>query len=192
MIFLMMVYENLLEESHDALEELLSSIGLGNKESFREFYEKTKMSVYGFALSLLKNTHDAEDIMQSTYVNIYHAAANYEKQGKPMAWVLTITKNLCFEKMRKLKREEALPEFSDYTVKFSQEMNVDDKLLVEFCLDSLKPNERKIVVLHIVVGLKHREIAELLEMPLGTVLTSYQRALSKTKKFLQGGEYGDQ
>lgn len=192
MFFLMVIYENLQEESTGNLEELLFLISKGDQDAFREFYEKTKTSVYGFALSLLKNTHDAEDIMQSTYVNVYHAATNYEKQGKPMAWVLTITKNLCFEKMRKLKREEALPDFSDYSVKFSEEMNVDDKLLVEFCLNALKLNERKIVVLHIVAGLKHREIAELLDMPLGTVLASYQRALSKTKKFLQGGEYGDQ
>ena len=187
MFFLMMVYENLQEESPEALEELLFSISEGDRNAFREFYEKTKASVYGFALSLLKNTHDAEDITQSTYVNIYHASANYEKQGKPMAWVLTITKNLCFEKMRKLKREEAIPDFNDYSIKFSQEMDVDNKLLVEFCLDSLKPGERKIVVLHIVAGLKHREIAKLLDMPLGTVLACYQRALSKTKKFLQGG-----
>ena len=109
-----------------------------------------------------------------------------------MAWVITITKNLCLEKMRKLKHEAVLPDFSDYSVKFSEEMNVDDKLLIEGCLNSLKLNERKIVVLHIVAGLKHREIASLLNMPLGTVLASYQRALAKTKKFLQGGEYGDQ
>ncbi len=192
MLFLMVMYENLQEEKSETLEELLSLISQGDQDAFRVFYEKTKTAVYGFALSLLKNTHDAEDIMQSTYVNIYRAAASYETFGKPMAWVITITKNLCLEKMRKSKHEEALPEFSDYSVRFSKEMNVDDKLLIESCLNLLKLNERKIVVLHIVAGLKHREIAELLNMPLGTVLASYQRALMKTKKFLQGGEYGDQ
>lgn len=188
----MTVYENLQEEKSETLDELLLMISKGDQDSFREFYEKTKTAVYGFALSLIKNTYDAEDIMQSTYVNVYHAAINYQKQGKPMAWVLTITKNLCLEKMRKLKREAVLPEFSDYSVKFSEEMNVDDKLLIEFYLNSLKLNERKIVVLHIVAGLKHREIADLLNIPLGTVLATYQRAIRKTKKYLQGGEYGDE
>ncbi|MBQ4120206.1 MAG: RNA polymerase sigma factor [Clostridia bacterium] len=192
MLFLMTVYENLQEEKSETLDELLLMISKGDQDSFREFYEKTKTAVYGFALSLIKNTYDAEDIMQSTYVNVYHAAINYQKQGKPMAWVLTITKNLCLEKMRKLKREAVLPEFSDYSVKFSEEMNVDDKLLIEFYLNSLKLNERKIVVLHIVAGLKHREIADLLNIPLGTVLATYQRAIRKTKKYLQGGEYGDE
>lgn len=188
----MMVYEDLQEEKPETLENLLLMISKGNQDSFCEFYEKTKAAVYGFALSLIKNAHDAEDVMQSTYINVYHAAVNYQKQGKPMAWVLTITKNLCFEKMRKQKREAVMPEFEDYSVKFSQEMNVDDKLLVEFGLNSLKVNERRIVVLHIVAGLKHREIAELLNLPIGTVLATYQRALAKTKKYLQGGEYGDQ
>lgn len=192
MIFLMALYENLQDEKPERLDDLLSSISKGDRNAFREFYEKTKTSVYGFALSLLKNTHDAEDVMQNTYVNIYRTAALYEDRGKPMAWVLTITKNLCFEKMRKQKHEEILPEFSDYNIKFSEQMSVDDKLLIEFCLNALTPIERKIVVLHTVSGLKHREIATLLEMPLGTVLSSYQRAISKSKKFLQGGEYGDE
>ncbi len=191
MVFLMMVYENLQEEKPEKLENLLSLISTGDQDAFREFYEKTKTSVYGFALSLLRNTYDAEDIMQSTYVNIFRTAEAYQKQGKPMAWVLTIVKNLCFEKMRKAKHETELSEIGDYNAPYTEQMSSDDKLLIEYALNLLKPDERKIVVLHTVSGLKHREIANLLDLPLGTVLSLYQRAIKKTKKYLQGGEYGD-
>jgi RNA polymerase sigma-70 factor (ECF subfamily) len=186
----MALYENLQEETAE-LEDLLPLIANGDQNAFREFYEKTKTSVYGFALSIIKNTHDAEDVTQSTYVSIYHNAKNYQNRGKAMAWVLTIAKNLCLEKMRKDKREESLPEFSDYTARFSEKMNFDEKLLVEFCLNSLKLNERKIVVLHVISGLRHREIAKLLDMPLGTVLSTYHRAINKIKKHLEGGKNGD-
>ncbi len=192
MVFLMMVYENLQEEKPEKLENMLSLICTGDQDAFSEFYEKTKTAVYGFALSLLRNTYDAEDVMQSTYVNIYRTATQYQKQGKPMAWVLTIVKNLCFEKMRKTKHEIDSSELGDYSASYTEEMSVDDKLLIEFSLNKLKPNERKIVILHTVSGLKHREIANLLDMPLGTVLSLYQRAIAKTKKYLQGGEYGDE
>jgi RNA polymerase sigma-70 factor (ECF subfamily) len=187
----MALYENLQEETAE-LEDLLPLIANGDQNAFREFYEKTKTSVYGFALSIIKNTHDAEDVTQSTYVSIYHNAKNYQNRGKAMAWVLTIAKNLCLEKMRKDKREESLPEFSDYTARFSEKMNFDEKLLVEFCLNSLKLNERKIVVLHVISGLRHREIAKLLDMPLGTVLSTYNRAINKIKKHLEGGKNSDQ
>ena len=192
MVFLMMVYENLQEEKPENLENLLSLICTGDQNAFREFYEKTKTSIYGFALSLLKNTYDAEDVMQNAYVAIYRTAAQYQKQGKPMAWVLTIVKNLCFEKVRKTKHEIDASEIGDCAAPYTEQMSVDDKLLIEFSLNMLNPNERKIVVLHTVSGLKHREIANLLDLPLGTVLSLYRRAINKTKKYLQGGEYGDE
>ena len=58
-------------------------------------------------------------------------------------------------------------------------------------LNSLKLNERKIVVLHAISGLRHREIAKLLDMPLGTVLSTYNRAINKIKKHLEGGNNCD-
>ena len=53
-------------------------------------------------------------------------------------------------------------------------------------LDSLDSQERRIVVLHAVTGLKHREIAALLELPLSTVLSKYSRSLKKLRKQLEG------
>ncbi len=193
MVFLMTVYESLTEaEEGEDLDILLPRIAAGETEAFRVFYEQTKAAVYGFALSLIKNTHDAEDVMQNVYVSVFHNAAQYKSQGKPMAWVLTITKNLCFEKFRKFSREGEMPEYLENDISLSNNMNVDDKMLVEFCLNTLNADERKIVVLHAVSGMKHREIGELLDMPLGSVLSKYNRALRKIKNILKGGEYGDE
>lgn len=193
MVFLMTIYESFSEsKTVEELDVLLPKIANGDNDAFKSFYEQTKAAVYGFALSLLKNTYDAEDVMQSVYVNVYHSAAQYEKRGKPMAWVLTITKNLCFERFRNFSREGSMPEYLENDIALSNNMNIDDKMLVEFCLNTLDGDERKIVVLHAVSGLKHREIAELLNMPLGSVLSKYNRALGKIKNRLKGGEYGDE
>ena len=64
----------------------------------------------------------------------------------------------------------------------------EDREVLQALLQRLEPQERQIVVLHAVAGLKHREVAQLLEMPLSTVLGKYSRSLKKLKKSLEGDE----
>jgi len=63
-------------------------------------YERTKAAVYGLALSILRNPQDAEDVMQDTYIRIIRSAGRYRSQGKPMAFILTITRNLALDRIR--------------------------------------------------------------------------------------------
>ena len=60
----------------------------------------------------------------------------------------------------------------------------EDKIVLEQCMKLLTDEERQIVVLHAVGGFKHREIAELTELPLPTVLSKYSRAIKKLRKHL--------
>ena len=66
-------------------------------------------------------------------------------------------------------------------------MTAEDRVILSECLRSLSDEERQIVMLHAVSGFKHREIAGLLEMPLSTVLSKYNRAMKKLRK-IYGGE----
>ncbi|MGN1419764.1 MAG: RNA polymerase sigma factor, partial [Acutalibacteraceae bacterium] len=92
------------EKNDNDLEELLNGISQGDNNAFEQFYRNTKADVYGFALSILKDTFAAEDVLQDTYVKIMSAATSYSACGKPMAWVFTITKNLALMKLREKKR----------------------------------------------------------------------------------------
>lgn len=67
-------------------------------------------------------------------------------------------------------------------------MTPEDRAVLEAALNILSDQERQIVVLHAAAGLKHREIAKLLELPLPTVLSKYRRALSKLKTKLEGDD----
>lgn len=166
------------------LETCLAEIAKDNKDAFSELYQKTSVSVYGFALSILKNAQDAEDILHDCYLNIYSAAEHYRAQGKPMAWILTIAKNLCFSKLRERKKTaDSSDEDWEQFLEQSPELSYEDKLFLSECMNHLSPEEREIVVLHAISGLKHREIAQLLNIPLPTVLSKYNRALKKLKKF---------
>lgn len=166
-------------------EELILRIGSNDSEAFTELYHQTAQTVYGFVLSILKNQHDAEDIMQDTYLKIRQCAHLYEKRGKPMAWILTIAKNLSYMRLRDNKKITALfPDSKDEAADFSGISDSENRLVLNTAFQVLDNTERQIVLLHAVSGMKHREIAELLELPLATVLSKYSRSLTKLKKSL--------
>ena len=74
------------------LESLLLGVAAGDSHSLEELYHRTRTAVYGLVLSYLKHPQDAEDVTQDAFVRIWDTAASYRPQGKPMAWVLTITR----------------------------------------------------------------------------------------------------
>lgn len=171
-------------------EALLPRIAEGDRDAFAAFYAQTDRAVYGFVLSILKNRQDAEDIMQDTYVRVLDAAASYQPRGKPMAWVLTIARNLARMRLRSLDRARpAEPEELEAAAPplEGEAQAAEDRLALQTALSLLGEEERQIVVLHAVSGMKHREIAQLLELPLATTLSKYARAMAKLRKILNGG-----
>ena len=166
----------------EELDAQLARIAQGDQEALAHLYNKTRAAVYGFALSLLKNVQDAEDVLQDTFVQVYLSAGQYRSHGKPMAWLITIARNLALSRLREHGKTVTMsPE--DWQIQFADlaGSDQDDRLVLESLLQLLSDEERQIVVLHALTGLKHREIAALLELPLPTVLSKYNRALKKLK-----------
>lgn len=170
-------------------ENLIIRMADGDGAAFRELYEQTSSAVYGFALSILKNRHDAEDVMHDAFIKAYTAAVTYRPMGKPLAWMLTIVRNLCYSRMRAGGVCEDIAEYEDL-VRSDDHGSVLDRIVLQEALSKLDFEERQIVILHSLTGLKHREIAEILDLPVGTVLSKYNRSIKKLKKQLDenGGE----
>ena len=169
------------------LETLLGEIAAGNQEALAQLYRRARTAVYGLALSYVKNAQDAQDLTQDTFVRVWDAAPQYRPQGSPMGWVLTIARNLSLMKLREGQRKGELEE-EQWNAIPAQAPGIshEDRLLVQNALAALEEQERRIVVLHAVTGLKHREVAALLELPLATVLSKYHRGLRKLKLRLEG------
>ena len=165
-------------------ERLLPLVGQGDSEAFEVLYRSTEKAVYALALSILRNPHDAEDIVQETYLKVRAAAHLYVPQGKPLAWLFTITKNLCRDLLRGQSRTEAAPDGAEDDLRFSYVSDPTDRLVLEAALKALGEEERQVVLLHAASGLKHREIARDLGLPLSTVLSRYSRALKKLQRYL--------
>lgn len=191
-MFLMGIFSTLEEPpSYERMsdEKLLLLVAKGDKEAFHRLYQNTDKTIYGFILSIVRNTQDAEELMQETFLKIWTSAGSYRSQGKPLAWMFTIARNLCYMKFRDQKHEADLG-LSDLSELETGDLcpqieDAADKLVLNAALKILSEEERQIVLLHTTAGMKHREIAADLELPLPTVLSKYNRAMKKLQKHLR-------
>ena len=161
----------------DELDRCIERVAMCDRDAFAVLYRSTSGAVFAYALSVLKNRQDAEDVLHDCYVNIYQTAQAYRSEGKPMAWIMTVTRNLCLHKLRERSRRAEQPD-CDWEVLLRAD-------------SGLGGEERRIFLLHAVAGFKHREIAEFMELPLATVLSKYSRAVKKMRKYLEEAELYD-
>ena len=176
-------------EGRRELERLLSGIAAGRPEDMSELYSRTRTAVYSLALSYLGNAHDAQDITQDTFVQVWERAGQYRPNGSPMGWLLTVCRNLALMRIRKADRYADLDDSGWDAIPAEEKgLSVEERALLQDALALLDKNERRVVMLHAAAGMKHREIAVLLEMPLATVLSKYHRAIKKLRAFMKGAE----
>ncbi|MBQ3783696.1 MAG: RNA polymerase sigma factor [Lachnospiraceae bacterium] len=164
---------------------LFQQIAEGNKDAFRILYEQTYQSIYVYLLSIVQNKEEAEDLLQETFIRVRLYVDRYSDQGKPLAWMFTIARNLAYMRLRELKKK-SFQEFETIQdmIGFSVIQNVEDRIVLEGAFQVLNDEERSIVLLHAVSGMKHKEIASILNKPLSTVLSKYNRAIKKLNQEL--------
>lgn len=160
------------------LDRWLKATAQGDRAAFEQLYYAASPAVYAYALSILKDPYDAEDVLQECFVTVWNRAGQYRSQDKPMAWLLTVARNLSYRIRRSRQRLVPL-DAEDHAVWHA--MNPEDRHLLQSCLRLLTEEERQIVVLHAVAGCTHQETARHLNLKLGTVLSKYHRAIQKLR-----------
>ena len=161
MLSMLMTTEYAPAEDRHELQQLLVHIAGGEREALAELYQRTRSAVYGLALSYLKNAHDAQDLTQDVYVQVWDCAAQYRPTGSPMGWLLTVCRNLCLMRLRREERHAALSE-EEWDAIPAQEcgLDADERALLQGALARLADEERRIVLLHVITdfletGWKH-------------------------------------
>lgn len=171
------------------LDELILKIKEGDTKALSELYNLTKTDIFAFAFSIVKNYHDAEDILQNTYITIHNNSYMYIHSKNAKSWIFTIVRNLSLMKIRNNKKEISIThEDLEAISKEHKEFNHDDEIILEYFLNELDIEERNIIVMYNLNGFKHKEIATLLNLPLGTVLSKYNRSIKKLKSFMKEAE----
>lgn len=187
MLFYMVVPDTPAEhvQPADIDERLFPRIGQGDTAALEELFTKTERTLYAFVLSILKNPDDTADIVQDVYIKIRESAHLYQPKGKPLAWMFTIARHLAINHLRfQGRRAWDEMELVENDMRFSYITDPSDRIVLSSALNILKEDERQILLLHVFSGLKHREIADSLSLPLPTVLSRYNRSLKKLREHL--------
>lgn len=180
------------EQTNIIDEGLFEKIANGDDATFTELYYASYRQIYGFLLALTKNKEDAEDLLQNTYIRIRNGSHLYRKQGTPMTWMCAVAKNQFLDFVRKKSKGVSVDfdEVEKYVSEglgtgVKQHKDVENEMVLEKAFEILNKQERTIVVLHMIDGLKHREISKITGIPLSTVLSKYNRSLKKLREFIK-------
>ncbi len=132
------------------------------------WYEQYKNGIFRYALSITKDPYLAEDVLHDTFVKVLSGGVRCAS-GKEQAWLYRIARNLCYDHLRKSKREQAFAETP---------AQADRQLEYIELISALSPMEQEIVTLKIVGGLTHREIGSVLGITASAAQKRYERAIS--------------
>ena len=125
--------------------------------------------------------------MQDTFVSVMQSASSYQPSGKPMAWLLTIARNLALMRLRKAENKNiSFDELFHVEDPHNAYREMENHMVLDKVLRLLTDSERQIVMLHALSGLKHREVADLLDIPQATAISRYNRALAKLRASMGG------
>ncbi|MFK5883109.1 MAG: sigma-70 family RNA polymerase sigma factor [Candidatus Izemoplasma sp.] len=172
-------------------DRIITRIAKNDVEAFEQLYYDTSGAVFGLAMSIVANQADAEDVVQDTYISINNNAYKYQGNGKAMAWIFTITRNHALMKIRDRKKRihVNLDDVHNLGVESNVEQEMYNEQLIQLLLKVLKEDERQIVIMYVMSNMKHKEISDILQIPLSTVLSKYNRSLKKLKTEMEANEY---
>lgn len=166
----------------------------GDQNAVGELYDRHGRLVYSLALRVLRDQGDAEDVVQDVFLQAWREAARFDlTRGNVVAWLLTVTRSRAIDRLRRRQSRPAL------TAQSTPDDRADDRPSAEVqmewqsraaevrrALDTLPLLQRVAVELAFFDGLTHVEIAEQLEVPLGTVKTRVRQGLLKMRDCLAG------
>ena len=161
------------------LKELLTDL---NESNLKELYITYKKSIFLFVLGIVKDYNLCEDITEEVFLRIIKYCKSYDKMQNPKTWIFTIAKNTAYTYLSKNKEVCFDDNQLEFIINKHNSIKNDTSIVVEEYLSHLTEIERNIVVLHIFGGLKHHEIAKILNIKSSQVRTKYAYALKKLKR----------
>ena len=158
---------------------------LGNmkKDEFERLIIKYQSQMYRLALSIVKNAHDAEDVVGDAILAAYERLATLRDLSSFQSWIMTIVANRAKTFLRKRKRIELTDSFEDVTSAGNSPQEAEMELWS--VVMSLTEKYSKIVVLYYYFGFSTQEISKILHLSQGTVKTRLSRAREKLKHNLE-------
>ncbi len=173
-----------MEEDRKDIEATLA----GDHEAYSHLVQRYQKPVYFTALRMLKNTEDADEVTQKTFLKAYRALAGFRFESSLKTWLTTIVMNLCRTELMKKKREMVeLPEtLADPSYQERRETEEADyqKTELKNALDSLPLRQREVVTLRIYQEMPFKEIAQALDSTETAVKVNFHHAMKSLKNWI--------
>ena len=169
-------------------EELVLALRNREKIAVEALYDMYSSSLYGVIVRIITETATAEDVLQETFVKIWHSFASYNTdKGRLFTWMVNIARNLAIDKIRSkdFKNQNKNHELENNVTFIDEQRNTVYKpelLGIKDLVQTLKPEQKSILDLVYFKGYTHVEVAEELAIPLGTVKTRLRMALIELRK----------
>lgn len=186
-----------MSSEHPSDEELIASIQQRDVQALEQFYDRHRVLAYSLALRTLGNPGDAEDVVQEAFVNVWRSTGTYRRdRGPGRSWLLSIVHHRAIDKLRRRQSRPRSVELEDgLSIADPQDVwqQVSEALTgedVREALATLPPEQRETIELAYFKGYTHTQIAQLMEVPLGTVKGRMRIALHKLKLTLESSSHG--
>ncbi|HMA63137.1 MAG TPA: RNA polymerase sigma factor [bacterium] len=172
-------------------KELIKKVQAGSKNSFRKLTERYGERLMCDAYKFMKNTQDAEDLYQDTFIKVYENIDSFKFKSQFYTWVYRIMANLAFNKFRKRKKMQIVDDQDDYlwdTLPADKNNEPENRIpagqlrdKVDEALQNLSPRQKTVFVMKHYQGKKIKDIAAILGCHSGTVKKYLYRATRKLR-----------
>jgi RNA polymerase sigma factor (sigma-70 family) len=171
-----------------AVTPLLAARHRAADRAFERLYRVHVHAVYRYALAVLHNEADAEDVTQTTFLNAYRAYERGERPHTPHNWLIKIAHNVCRQRFRDSSRRPREVELNDaLTPAATENADVPTATEIRRALGFLAFNQRAALVMRELEGRSYAEIAQVLDVSVSAVETLMFRARRALREQLEGG-----
>ncbi len=166
-------------------EDLMAAVASGDETALAALIDRYAASVHAYLLRHSGNREDADDLLQETWVRVARSARGFDTARRFRSWIYGIATNLARDLFRRrMTRERALRDLATHPPATSDTDAVDRRELRER-IAQLPENLRAVLLLRYYEGMNEAEMAEVLNVPRGTVKSRLHAALRRLR-----GEYG--
>ncbi len=172
--------------------KLLKQAREGDHTAFARIVEKYEPVVANTVIGMLGNTAEADDVGQEVFIRFYRALNDFRGDSGLGTYLTRIAINLSLNELKRKKRAVSLftqgqqdAGYDDLSDQGREQEIKDTNEIVHSALNMLEPKFRSVVVLRLIQGYSTKETAEILDVPLGTVLSRLARAQKQLKKILE-------
>lgn len=172
-------------------QALLNHLQQGDEKALEQLYECLKVNIFSLAFQMLESKEEAEEVLQDTFLRLFQKANSYKSyRGSVRAYIYTIARNECISRLRARKVRPQIEhswqkEVIENIVKEEDKVDPVDQVLITKALDHLQVEDRNLIKQAFFCGYSHRELANHMGLPLGTVKTRIRQALLRMRHYLE-------